>query len=228
MICIIPARKGSKRIKNKNFISFDNKPIILKVIQNLEKFKFFSEIVVSTNSEEIINILKKTKVKIFRRKEKLSDDQTDTKTVIQDVVKKLYSKNKSQYSKIVCVYPTSIFLKLKHLKSGVKKLNNKTPFVFSVKKYSHPINRSFYRDKNKKIRLNFKFNSKTSTKNYIESYHDAAQFYLGWKNSWLSKKNFFDKNSNFVIFDYLESHDIDNLDDLKIAKKLYKLGRNNL
>ena len=39
MIAIIPARSGSKRIKNKNIKLFKGKPIIYWVINELKKIK---------------------------------------------------------------------------------------------------------------------------------------------------------------------------------------------
>ena len=57
-ICIIPARKGSKRIKNKNIKLFAGKPLISYVIGIAKKSKLFSKIIVSTDSEKIANIAK--------------------------------------------------------------------------------------------------------------------------------------------------------------------------
>ena len=59
IICVIPARGGSKRIKNKNIKFINGKPVISYVIQNLKKLKFINEIYVSTNSIKIQKIVKK-------------------------------------------------------------------------------------------------------------------------------------------------------------------------
>ena len=40
-LAIIPARAGSKRIKNKNLIDFNGKPIIEYTIDNAKKSKLF-------------------------------------------------------------------------------------------------------------------------------------------------------------------------------------------
>ena len=55
-ICIIPARSGSVRIKNKNIIKFQNKPIIYWSIQVAKKSKCFKKIYVSTDSKLIADI----------------------------------------------------------------------------------------------------------------------------------------------------------------------------
>ena len=55
-ICIIPARGGSKRIKRKNLKEFCGKPILAYSIQNAKKSGIFSEIIVSSDDEEILSI----------------------------------------------------------------------------------------------------------------------------------------------------------------------------
>ena len=55
-IAIIPARIGSKRIKEKNIKIFCSKPIIQWTYEILKKSKIFSDIYVSTESEKIIHI----------------------------------------------------------------------------------------------------------------------------------------------------------------------------
>jgi pseudaminic acid cytidylyltransferase len=224
IICIIPARKGSKRVKNKNFKFFYGKPIITHVIQNLKKFNIFDKIVVSTNSNKIQNIAKKLGVEVIVRSEKLSSDFTDTKTVVIDAIKKL-EKKKLTFNKVICVYPTSIFLKIKYLKLAIDKLKKRTSFVYSAKKYEHTIFRSFYKNQNGRIKLNFKKDLSSRTQSFKDTYHDAAQFYLGWKNSWLSEKEVFNERSDFVLFSRLSSCDIDSYEDWMDAKVLWKIKK---
>ena len=71
-ICIIPARKGSKRIKNKNIINFFGKPLIYYSIKAALKSKIFSKIIVSTDCKKIANISKKYGAEVpFLRNKKL-------------------------------------------------------------------------------------------------------------------------------------------------------------
>ena len=226
IICIIPARKGSKRIKNKNIKTFYGKPLISQVIQKLKKFKIFDKIYVSTDCNKIENLAKKHKLEIIKRNKKLSDDYTDTRTVIADAINKL-EKKKIDFDIVCCVYPTSIFIELKYLKVAEKKLKKNTTYVFSAKKFEHSIYRSFHREDNDSIKLNFRTNLSVGTQNLRENYHDAAQFYLGWKNSWLSKKKIFNNKSDFVLLSSLSSCDIDDYEDLNKAKILWKIKKNN-
>ena len=53
IIAIIPARKGSKRIKNKNIKIFYNKPIIYYSIKAAIDSKVFDKVFVSTDCSKM-------------------------------------------------------------------------------------------------------------------------------------------------------------------------------
>ena len=57
-LTIIPARKNSKRLKNKNLKLFFNKPLI-NFTFNLAKNKKFDYILLSSNDDKIIKLQKK-------------------------------------------------------------------------------------------------------------------------------------------------------------------------
>ena len=83
VICIIPARAGSKRIKNKNIINFYGKPIIAYPIIAAQKTKIFKRIFISTDSKKIANIGKKYGATVpFLREKNISDDLTSTSDVL--------------------------------------------------------------------------------------------------------------------------------------------------
>ena len=76
-IAIIPARKNSKRIKNKNIKLFKGKPIIYWTIKYLKESKLFKEIFVSTDSKKIANLSENYGVKaLYPRPKLLSNDTT--------------------------------------------------------------------------------------------------------------------------------------------------------
>ena len=52
-VCLIPARSGSKRIKNKNILSFFGNPMISYSIKTAIKSKLFDKILVTTDSKKI-------------------------------------------------------------------------------------------------------------------------------------------------------------------------------
>lgn len=73
-LAIITARGGSKRIPGKNVKSFCGKPIIAYSICAALESGLFTEVMVSTDSEEIAEIARQYGAKVpFMRSEKTSD-----------------------------------------------------------------------------------------------------------------------------------------------------------
>ena len=54
-IAIIPARAGSKRLKNKNIKLINDKPLIYYAIKTAITSKLFDEVIISTDSSKILN-----------------------------------------------------------------------------------------------------------------------------------------------------------------------------
>ena len=79
IICIIPARSGSKRLKNKNILKFRGKPLFAHSIIQSRKSKLIHRTIVSTDSEHYRRIALKYGAEApFLRPKKLSlDTSTD-------------------------------------------------------------------------------------------------------------------------------------------------------
>ena len=87
LACIIPARSGSKRIKNKNIKSFMGKPIIAYSIEAAKAANIFDRIIISSDSEEIIDVsLQYGAEAPFLRPAELSDDFCGLKQVFDHAV----------------------------------------------------------------------------------------------------------------------------------------------
>ena len=87
MFAYIPARSGSKRIKNKNIKNLKGKPIIAWVIELIQKSKLVKNIYVSTDDEEIANISKHFGAIIikFRDKNLSNDNATFGDLLLNDI-----------------------------------------------------------------------------------------------------------------------------------------------
>ena len=91
--CLIPARAGSKRIKNKNTKRFYGKPLIEYSIDLAKKSKIFNEIFISTDSSRVIEIAKKKKVQApFIRPKNISNDYANDLDVLDHFIKFLKKK----------------------------------------------------------------------------------------------------------------------------------------
>jgi pseudaminic acid cytidylyltransferase len=221
-IAIIPARFGSKRIKQKNIKSFYSKPMIVWTLENLKKSNFFDKIVVSSDSKKILNISKINGADILiHRPRKLSGDTIGTQPVISHALKQL-KKNYYNESYVCCIYPCNPFLNLNDIKRGFSKLKkNLSKFIFPVAEYSHPIQRALKLASNYSAQPIFKNNLKKRTQDLNKTYYDAGQFYWGTSSLW-NKGNNLHKSGMCLPIPSWRVVDIDNLSDWKRAELLFK------
>ena len=69
LVAVVPVRKGSQRVKNKNFKPFCGKNLLIHKIEVLKKINQISEIIINTDSDEAIKIAKDLGVS-FKMREK--------------------------------------------------------------------------------------------------------------------------------------------------------------
>jgi N-acylneuraminate cytidylyltransferase len=218
-LCVIPAKGKSTRLKNKNVKNFFGKPIIYYPIKEALKSKLFHQVIVSTEDETIAQMSKKFGADIHIRNPKYADNLTGIDTVIKQVIQDVDIKN--NFERVCCIFPTSVFFTKKNLKEAFKKLKKKNHYVFSASKLNQPIDRSFYKLKGG-VKMIMDKNYKRKNKALNNYYYDAAQFYLGWRKSWILKKKIFSIFSNFIEFKNDEVQDIDDIHDWKTAKIKWK------
>ena len=105
-LAIIPARSGSKRIKNKNIKTFFSKPVISYSILAAKKSKLFKYVIVSTDSPRIAKISKKIGASVFfLRPKKISKDISTTQEVINHSIN--WFKKKKYKFQICLLYLSS-------------------------------------------------------------------------------------------------------------------------
>tara|TARA_Y100000389_G_scaffold201926_1_gene245855 strand:+ start:799 stop:1482 length:684 start_codon:yes stop_codon:yes gene_type:complete len=124
-LIIIPARKGSKRIKNKNLIKILNKPLITWTINYAKKIKKKNyDIVVTSDCEKIKKICKKEKIFFLNRPKKISGDYTPIQEVIFHAVNNL----NQDYKYIILLQTTSPLRNLDLVNKSIKILDNNKKF----------------------------------------------------------------------------------------------------
>lgn len=224
-ICIIPARKGSKRIKFKNIKLFFGKPMISWAIKTAKKSKLFDHIIVSTDDVKIKTISEKYGAKVpFLRPSKLADDQTGTVPVIKNAIEYLI-KEKIFPDYVCCLYACSPFTQPDDLIHSFKKMkDNCYNFVYPVVEFPHPSYRAMKRTKKGKMKFVFPRYEMSNTQDLETTFHDAGQFYWGKTASWLKKKKMH-SNGFGIVSPKWKFIDIDDIDDWKKAELLFKMKK---
>ena len=224
ILAIIPARKNSRRIKNKNKIILNKKKLIEHTFLVAKKSKLFTEILLTTDDKELIRLSKKYDILApWVRPKKLSGDFSPSYKAIIHAYN-WHKKNYGEVDGIFILQPTSPFRTIKTLKEMIKifKINNKKSVVNVSKCNEHP--EWMLKIKNDRI-LPYK-----SQKYFTKRSQSLTSLYkingLGYliNPSILKKeKTLIPKNALPCINESkIESMDVDDMQDYLIAKKINK------
>jgi N-acylneuraminate cytidylyltransferase len=223
-VAIITARGGSKRIPRKNLKLFLGKPIISYVIEAALRSKVFSEVMVSTDDKEIASLATKFGAKVpFFRSNKSSDNHATTADVILEVLNE-YNKRNIFFSLACCMYPTAPFVTSKLIKESRMLLMSKhADSVIPIVRYGPPIQRAIKKDIRGMISFREPNNAFTRTQDLEPFFHDAGQFY--WLNieSFKKQRKIFMEHTIGLEVSDIVAHDIDTLEDWRIAEMKYRL-----
>ncbi len=222
-LCIIPARGGSKRIPKKNIKEFLGRPIIAYSIRTAIDSKLFDEVMVSNDDIEIAEIAKKYGAKVpFIRSLKNSSDFATTFDVIEEVIN-YYRNHNMEFNNVCCLYSCAPFVTTKTLSKAYNRLHEKEfDTVLPVVPYSSPINRAL-RINHEKIHMIYEENLNVRSQDLEDSFYDAGQFYWCDIDKLLLNKGIFTNNTGFIIVSEIESQDIDNETDWKLAELKFQL-----
>ena len=108
ILCIIPARGGSKGIKKKNIYPFLGRPLIYYTINFVKRLGFIDDLILSTDSHEILEYAKSLGVNSgYIRPVELAGPSISDQEVIYDVVINMINKYGKIYDLILYLQPTS-------------------------------------------------------------------------------------------------------------------------
>ena len=218
IICIIPARGGSKGILNKNIINFLGKPLLTHSINYAKKSNLISKIYVSTDSKKISKVALNNNATIINRPESISGDDATTESAISHLIESLIQKPDI----IVLLQATSPLRPRENIDSIINKfIENQYDSLLSLS----PTHRFFWKINDKKAIPKYDFMNRprrqditSSNKSFVEN----GSLYIFKYDTFKKYNNRLGGNIGYVIFDEEYSHEIDSISDLKFLESIAK------
>ena len=131
-LVIIPARGGSKGIPHKNIKLLGGKPLICRAIDNARAVAPDSDICVSTDDSEIIQVVEDYGLKVpFIRPTELAADNSGTYEVLLHALS-FYQQQGRTYDTIILLQPTSPFRRDEDISEALKLYSPDVDMVVSV------------------------------------------------------------------------------------------------
>lgn len=221
IVAIIPARSGSKGLKDKNIKLLNGKPLIAYTIEAAQRAQLFDDIIVSTDSKKYAEIAIQYGASVpFLRPEQLAADESSSNDVILYTLNEL-EKNDQTFDYFMLLQPTSPFRSEIDIMNAIKLLwDKKGHSVVSVcEAETSPL-------------LMNTIDSSLSMENFLDRQNnkrrqDLTSFYrlngaIYLSNTEIYKRNrsFYEENSFAYIMDKKSSVDIDDMFDFIVAKAL--------
>ena len=107
IVCIIPARGGSKGIPKKNTIEFCGKPLIVWSIEQAKASQYIKNVYVSSDDRKILKIAVESGAEIIKRPKKLATALSPSEEALQHAIHHIQKSDEEKIEIIVFLQATS-------------------------------------------------------------------------------------------------------------------------
>ncbi len=216
LLAIVPVRAKSQRVKNKNLKKFSNSNLLEIKLKLLKKIKDIDEIVVSSDSNKMLNIAKKLGLKTHKRQKYYASSKATNSEFFKNLAENIDS-DYVLYSPVTTplISKTTITKCINFLKTKNKKFKS----VATVKLIKHHM---WLNNKP----LNYKINFSPSSQDLPDIMAITYGCCIIKREDMLKFKNVVSDKNKFIILNDIESTDIDTEMDFKIAEYLYSKIKN--
>ena len=224
VICVIPARGGSKGVPRKNIKKLAAKPLIAYTIEQALQSQYIDRTIVSTEDKEIADISKQYGAEVpFMRPDALSGDQVATVDVLLHTINWLEEEEKYNFDILVLLHTTAPLREIKDIDSCIEMLQStKADNVFSVTEaHRNPYFNMVEIDKQGTVKL-VKEGAFSTRQSAPKVYDLNASIYVWWKDILKKEKKLFLAGCKIYVMPKERSVDIDDDLDFRIAEYLLK------
>ncbi|NLY45153.1 MAG: acylneuraminate cytidylyltransferase family protein [Tissierella sp.] len=225
ILCIIPARGGSKSVPKKNIRNLGNKPLIQWTIDEAKKSKYIDRMVVSTEDREIEKVCTSLGIEVIKRPMELATDDSPTIDSILYTLDILEKDKKYYPDYILLLQCTSPFRTVEDIDKSIEALlNNESDMssLLSVTKEEYPAwwLKEINEDGTLSDFISYDKQQYSRRQSFPPLYKLNGAIYLCEINQLRKSRTFQTESSIAYIMDNNSSIDIDTEDDLKWAEYL--------
>ena len=225
---VIPARGGSKEIKNKNLLKLGNKSLIEIAIKNSNQSKLINRLVFSSDSKKLIREANKFNIEIpFIRPSELATDTASSFSVLKHAITFLKKKENWETDIVVLLQPTTPFRTGKLIDNIIKLLikNKKADAVMAIRKPDYPPYWMMSVCKGNKLKSLIKNGNKFLSRQRTPVVYQPAGSVYAYRKKFLFSLNKLLPQGNTLGIEVSkdDSINIDSFKDFLVAKSLFKI-----
>ena len=217
VICIIPARGGSKGIPRKNVRLLAGKPLIVHSIEQSRLASSICLTVVSTDDDEIAEISTAAGAKVIRRPFEISGDDASSESAVIHTLSELALENivPDLVVFLQCTSPIRTFDDID--KAVARLIDQNADSLLSVS----PNHRFLWAEvEGKVVSLNYDFHNRPRRQDMPLQYVENGSIYVFRREIFMHHKNRLGGKVAIYIMDEDASWDIDTAFDMHVAEML--------
>ena len=214
-LAIITARGGSKGLPDKNMLMVNGKPLLSYSIEAALESKCFDDIVLTTDSEEYIELLSHYPISFLHRDKSLAGDKSSSFDAIKDVITREQFQGFDYFVLLQPTSPLRTAEQTRQICSYFEEHINQYDFCASVCNSHKPtvLTRPIDRDNSMKY-FDIDY-SNYSRQNYLPEYSPNGVFFIAKPDAYLEHKHFYGDRSIAFRMDKRDSIDIDDREDFE-------------
>jgi len=222
ILAIIPARGGSKGVKDKNIRILNGKPLIAWTIEEAKKSKCIDRLIVTTDDDRIAKIAREYGADVpFKRPAELATDTTPGIEPVLHAIKHLKAYDHYDSDYVMLLQCTSPLRNVRHIDEAIDLLlKSDADSLASVTKLEHPPHWNKVIDENGFLQDFIEYNShkKARRQDFEDVYRLNGAIYISNTNLVMSEKNLLVGDIFPFIMDGRESVDIDEEFNFQLAE----------
>jgi len=225
ILVIIPARSGSKGVKNKNIKLLGDKPLIGWSILAAQKSKYMPRVLVTTDAEEIKKVSLDMGAEVpFLRPKELASDEVHSVYPILHALNWLSENDNYHPDIVIMLLPTSPLRTAKDIDNAIDLyLKNPDHNVISVTELDKQLPHLRYVENGLLVPVQKQGNYNVQRQDLQKLYYLNGSIYVSDFSRLLEDKTFHIEKTIAYIMDKDRSVDINTEEDFKQAEYLLKL-----
>lgn len=223
-IGLIPARKGSKGLINKNMLDLSCKPLVQHTIEAASEASRIDDVWVSSDDSLILNLAKSLHVNQLQRPAEYASDNSSAVDVVNHYISEISTKTYSCDDFIVYLQPTSPLRNSTHIDSAIQMLiDSKMNSLVSVALLRKSPFKSFVINKSGELESLFDEQLSNSRRQDLKkAYIPNGAIYIFKINEFIKRGGFPSNASIPFIMSDDDSIDIDEIEDLNKAQNILR------
>lgn len=226
ILCVIPARSGSKSIINKNIFPLNGLPLFMHSVLYAQKSKFIKRIYVSTDSIDYANIARSYGLEIpFLRPNEISKDDTEDYPVLRHALQECEDFYQEIFNYVLLLRPTSPIRKdgLIEKAINIMESDKKLSSTRAVRQSNQHYYRQFFIQNNilTQIEKNIYEPYNLPRQKLPNTYFQTGEIELIRRDTIIIEKSASGKNIAPLIIEDTKYFDIDNKEDIQEVSILF-------